>query len=137
MNRPDAYLFFDGNCAEAMRFYERVLGGKIDTLMTAGESPEAANFPPESRNRVLHSHLAFDSGALMASDWMAPQPFEKKQGFSLSVTAKTVDEGKRLFDELSAGGHATMPFGKSFWSEGFGMLIDQFGTPWMVSVEHS
>ncbi|HEY8020283.1 MAG TPA: VOC family protein, partial [Thermoanaerobaculia bacterium] len=39
MPQLDTYLVFDGNCAEAMRFYERTLGGKLETLMTHAESP--------------------------------------------------------------------------------------------------
>jgi PhnB protein len=136
MTRLDAYIFFDGNCAEAMSFYEGALRGKIENLMKAGDSPDAASLPPGAADRVMHAHLIFDNGNLMASDWMAPEPFEGRHGFSLSLTANR-DEAQRLFDELSAGGQVTLPFGKTFWSDGFGMLVDRFGTAWMVSVERA
>jgi PhnB protein len=133
MTKLNAYLFFDGNCAEAMTFYESVLRGKLE-LTKQGDSPEPAP-SPESADKIMYARLEFEEGVLMASDWLAPQPFEKRQGFSLALGTPSMEEGKRLFDELSAGGHVTMPFGKTFFSEGFGMLVDQFGTAWMVNVE--
>jgi PhnB protein len=128
----NAYLFFDGTCADAMRFYERTLGGKLE-LMSTANAPAAAQVPPGSADRILHAHLDFDGGTLMASDWIAGEPYERMQGFSLSVAYSTVAEAKRIFDALAAGGKVTMPFEKTFWAEAFGMLVDRFGTPWMVS----
>ena len=74
MNQLNAYLFFDGTCADAMRFYERTLGGKL-SLMTHADSPMAGEKPPGSADRILHARLDFDDGMLMASDWMAGQPY--------------------------------------------------------------
>ena len=127
-----AYLFFDGTCADAMRFYERTFGGKLD-LMTGASSPVADQIPPGTADRILHARLVFDGGTLMASDWIAGQPYEKMQGFSLSLIYPTTAEAKRIFDILADGGKVTMPFEKTFWAESFGMLVDRFGTPWMVN----
>jgi PhnB protein len=132
MHQLNTYLFFDGNCADAMRFYERTLGGKL-SLMTHAESPMAAETPPGSANRILHARLDFDGGMLMASDSMVGQPYEGMKGFSLSLIYPTEAEGRRMFDALAQGGHVIMPMQKTFWSEGFGMLVDRFGTPWMVN----
>lgn len=128
----DSYLLFDGNCAEAMRFYEKTLGGKIEMSMTYGESPEPEHCPPGSKDRIMHTSLLIDGRRLMASDTPAGQPPKGMHGFALSVNYPTADEALRVFDALSAGGSAMMPFGKTFWAEGFGMLTDKFGTPWMV-----
>jgi PhnB protein len=128
----DVYLHFDGNCAEAMRFYERTLGGKIAMMMTAAESPVADQFPAERRNQVIHATLILGERRLMASDWMAPSPYPGLHGFGVSLNYPTVPEAQRVFDALAEGGKATMPFGKTFWAEGFGMLVDRFGAPWMV-----
>lgn len=135
MFQIDAYLTFDGTCADAMRFYERTLGGKL-MLMTNGESPMAAQTPPGGANRILHARLDFGGGRiLMASDSMVGQLFEPMQGFSLSLSYPGAAEGKRIFDALAQGGSTRMPFQKTFWAEGFGMLVDRFGTPWMVNAE--
>lgn len=133
MPQLDAYLFFDGNCAEAMRFYEKTLGAKLESLMTNAEAPPG-QAPPGSGDRVMHASLLVDGRRLMASDAMADQPYERMQGFSLSLTYPGVDEARRIFDALADGGKVIMAFGETFWTKGFGMVVDRFGTPWMVNV---
>ncbi len=128
----NAYLNFDGTCADAMRFYERTLGGKLD-LMTHGESPIAAQTPPGSADRIMHARLVLDGGVLMASDAMAGASPKGMHGFALALTYPSAAEAKRVFDALSQGGKVTMPLQKSFWAEAFGMLIDRFGTPWIIN----
>lgn len=136
MPQINAYLFFDGTCAEAMRFYERTLGGKMEMMMTHAQAPDAPPSPPGAGERIMHARLSIDGGGtLMASDSMVGQPYGGMKGFSLSLGYGTVAEGKRIFDALAAGGQVTMPFAKTFWAEGFGMLVDRYGTPWMVNVE--
>lgn len=129
----DSYLFFNGNCAEAMRFYERVLGGKMEMMMTYGQSPQPEHCPAGSQDRIMHARLVLDGRALMASDTPASQPNPGMNGFSLSLNYPTADEGRRVFDALAASGKVHMPMGKTFWAAAFGMLADRFGTPWMVS----
>jgi PhnB protein len=131
----ETYLIFDGNCAEAMRFYEKLLGGKIETMMTNAESPIADQMPPGTANdRILHARLILEDGrALMASDGMASEKYDGMKNFSLSIHYPSLDDGQRVFDALAEGGKITMPLGQTFWSERFGMLVDRFGTPWFVS----
>jgi PhnB protein len=133
MSQLNAYLFFDGTCADAMRFYERTLGGKLEMMLTHAESPMADKAPPGSADRIMHARLAIDGGALMASDSMAGQPYGGMKGFSLSLIYPTVADAKRVFNALAAGGQVTMPIEKTFWAEAFGTLVDRFGTPWMIS----
>ena len=131
----DSYLFFDGQCAEAMRFYERVTGGKIQAMLKYSESPvptDPAHCGPGSEDRIMHAHLVIDGRNLMASD-TPPGMFKPMQGFALSLYYDSPEEGKRKFDQLAEGGTVTMPFGPTFWAKGFGMLTDRFGTPWMVN----
>ena len=132
----EAYLSFDGNAAEALSFYAKCLNGKILFSQTFGESPMAADTPASHKSRIMHATLEAQGRQIMASDLPPGMAFEGYKGFSLSVQAKNVEEGKKLFDALSAGGKVTMPFGKTFWAEGFGMLEDKFGVPWMVNCEH-
>jgi PhnB protein len=131
MKKLETYLFFDGNCAEAMRFYEKTLGGKA-TLLPAKDAPDQSHFAPGSGDRIMHSKLELDGMLIMASDWLAPTPYPGMSGFSVSLSVPTAEEAKNLFDRLADGGNVTMPFGKTFYSSGFGMLIDRFGTPWMI-----
>ena len=134
MKKVATYLFFNGNCAEAMRFYEGVLGGNLFS-MKAKESPDAAKFPPDRGDWLLHAKLESGGIVLMASDWMHPGPYPGMNGFAVTLEVPTAGDAKTLFDKLAAGGQVTMPFTKTFYSDGFGMLVDRFGTPWMVMAQ--
>jgi PhnB protein len=126
------YLIFNGNCAEAFKFYAQCLGGKIGMMQTYGESPAKEHVPAAVHNRVIHVRMTVGNEPLMGSDAPSEQ-FEKPQGTSVSITVPTAAEAERIFKALSDGGTVTMPFAKTFWSAGFGMTVDRFGTPWMVN----
>jgi len=129
----DTYLFFDGQCAEAMRYYERTLGGRLEAVLTYGDSPEPQQCPPGAKDLVMHTALKLGDRTLMASDVppsMGPKPMA---GFALSLAYPSTEEARRIFDALSQGGSVTMPMTKTFWADSFGMLVDRFGTAWMVS----
>jgi PhnB protein len=125
------YLFFNGNCAEAFGFYERTLGGTITAMQTHGDSPARDHVKPEAYDTIVHACLDIDGMLLMASD--NPMGYDKPQGFSVSLGVKSTAEGRRVFDALADGGQVTMAFSETFWSPGFGMVTDRFGTPWMVN----
>lgn len=132
MPKLEAYLFFDGNCAEAMRFYERALGGTL-RLMTHAESPVAEQSPPGSEDRIMHARLDLDGGVLMASDSMVGQPCGAMNGVALALSYPDVAEARRTFDLLADGGTVTMPLAETFWADAFGMVVDRFGTSWMIN----
>ena len=133
MAQFEPYLSFNGSCAEAMRFYEKTLGGKLEMMMTQAEAPPSPGMPAGSPDRIMHASLMLGDRRLMASDTMAGQPFEGMHGFSLSLSYPSVAEANKVFDALSAGGKVTMPMGPTFWVEAFGMLVDRFGTSWMFN----
>jgi PhnB protein len=136
MLQPIPYLAFNGNCAEAVRFYERVLGGKLEVLMSGGDSPMAAHIPKEFAHRILHARLVLPGGGvLFAGDAPAQVPYEGIKGVSLTLNYDTAAQAQKVFDALSAGGTVTMPMQQAFWAKTWGMLIDRFGTPWIVNGE--
>lgn len=128
------YLHFNGQCQEAFGFYERILGGKVEFSMTHGESPMKDQVKPEWHGKIMHARMRIGDQVLMGSD-PPPNYYEQPQGFMLSLSAKAPDEAGRLFRSLSEGGQVKMPLQKTFWAEAFGMLVDRFGIPWMVSCE--
>src|SRR5437764_12610199 len=134
MKKLETYLFFDGNCAEAMRFYESVIGGKAK-LLPAKDAPDQSHFAPGSGDRIMHSKLELDGIILMASDWLASDPYPGMSGFSITLEVPTAAEAKSLFDKLADGGRVNFPLQKTFYSDAFGMLVDRFGAPWMVMAE--
>jgi PhnB protein len=132
----DTYLFFDGNCEQAIKFYERCLGGKIEAMMRYEGSPAEQEVPAEWRNRVMHACLMVGDRMLMASD-CPPGRFDRPQGFSVSLAVAEPAEAERAFNALAQDGKITMPLEKTFWSARFGMLVDKFGIPWMVNCEQT
>jgi PhnB protein len=130
------YLLFNGQCEAAFRFYEACLGGKIEGLMTHGDSPMAQQVPAEWRSKIIHARMTVDGMTLMGSD-VPPDHYERPQGFSVSLSVKEPGEAERVFQELSQNGKVQMPIQKTFWSIRFGMLVDQFGIPWMVNCEQA
>ncbi len=129
------YLFFDGRCEEAIEFYRKALGAKVEMLMRFKESPE----PPQEGcgggdpNKIMHSAFKVGDTLIMASDGMAAGKPEFK-GFSLSISVKTVTEADKLFNALAEGGQVQMPQMKTFFSPRFGMVADRFGVGWMIIV---
>jgi PhnB protein len=125
------YLNFDGNCAEAFRFYERVLGGRLE-LLTHADSPMADHGGPEWRDRVLHACLVIGDQRLMASD-TPPGVLPRPQGLYVSLHTETPEDAERIFGALAQGGEVTMALEPTFWSPRFGICRDRFGTPWMIN----
>lgn len=128
------YLGFSGQCEEALKFYEQCLGGKIEALMTYGESPMAAQFPPDWKSKIIHGRLKVGEAVLMAGD-APPDCYQKPNGFSVALGLKDPAEAERIFQALSEGGSVQMPLQKTFWARQFGMAVDRFGTPWMINCE--
>ena len=142
------YLNFDGTCAEAMAFYAKLFGGQIVYQGTFGDMPASPGMPPlpdAAKQRIMHAHLQVGAQAIMASDTMPSAPgqdpatcgggYHKPQGMWVSIGVDSFAEGQRVFDGLAQGGQVSMPYAATFWSPGFGMVTDRFGTPWMVNVK--
>jgi PhnB protein len=130
------YLNFNGQCEAAFKFYERCLGGKIVFTMTYGESPMADKVPSDWRKKILHVRLMVGDQALMGAD-APPEHYEKPQGFSVTIGIDDPADAERIFHALAEKGTVTMPIQKTFWALRFGMLVDQFGIPWMINCEEA
>lgn len=126
------YLYFSGNCEEAFKFYERLLGGKIVDMMTHAGTPAEAQTPPEWANKILHARLKVGDWVLMASD-APPQHYQKPAGFSVCLQLADPAEAERIFQALAENGTVQMPLQKTFWAERFAMFVDRFGIPWMIN----
>jgi PhnB protein len=126
------YITFNGRCEEAFDLYARVLGGRIEMKSTFREMPAEVGMPADWQDKIMHVSLRIGEDVLMGSD-APPGHFQQPQGFSVSVHPDNVEDGKRIFDALAEGGTVKMPFQETFWAQGFGMLDDRFGIPWMVN----
>jgi PhnB protein len=126
------YLSFNGNCEAALKFYQKVLGAKIEATYNYGGGPEEMQIPADYKNKLMHAQITVDGEMLMAAD-APPGHYQKPQGFSVSLQVEDPNDAEKRFKALAEGGTVTMPFGKTFFAKGFGMCIDQFGIPWMVN----
>ena len=134
MPQLNAYITFNGQCAEAMQFYETALDGKLEAMMKNAQSPMADQVPPGSGDLVMHAKLVLDNGVLMASDAMPGcMPYEGMKGFALTLTYDDASQARDVFARLAEGGTVYMPMESTFWADAFGMLVDRYGTPWSVN----
>jgi PhnB protein len=130
------YLSFNGQCEAAFKFYEQCLGGKIEAMMPYAGSPMEADVPPEWRNKIMHVNLKVGDQELMASD-SPPEYYEETKGFSVLLSIDDPAEAERVFHALAENGTVRMPIQETFWAARFGMLVDQFGTPWMINCDQA
>ena len=130
------YLFLDGRCEEAIEFYKKSLGAKVEMMMRFKESPEPPQpgmCPPNSDDKIMHACIRIGDAQVMASDGRCGGQPEFK-GFALSVDAKDEGDADRIFTALADGGKVQMPLTKTFFSPRFGMVADKFGVGWMVII---
>lgn len=128
------YLFFDGNCEEAFKFYEKTLGGKIEAMLRTEEAPTDAQraMGDGMKGKIMHAFMRIGDFSLMASN-SPREHFQKPQGSAVCLNYDDAAEAERIFKALSAGGNVPMPAGPTFFARFFGMCTDKFGTPWMVN----
>lgn len=128
------YLTFNGNCEEAVRFYEKVLGGEA-TIMHFGDAPPNPAFPvPEDlKNLVLHAELRKDGHVINFSDWCTPNAsYSTGNNISFALQFNTKEETKAMFDALSVGGTIEMDLQETFFSPLYGKITDKFGIMWQI-----
>ena len=133
MTALDPYLIFDGNCAQAMAFYAEALGGHIEMMMTYGQVPVANECTADSAERVMHARLRLGERSIMASDCPTGQPYDGMRHISLCLSFDSVAEAERIYDVLRQDGEVRMALTPTFWAGAFAMLVDRFGTPWMIN----
>jgi PhnB protein len=130
---PTIYLFFDGNCLEAMTHYANTLGGEIGAVFRNADAPDAQSRMPGGDDLVMNMTMRLGAATVMASDAPAGM-YQKPQGFSVSIAPPSRAEFDRIFDALAKDAQAVMmPPSETFWAERFAMFTDRFGTPWMLS----
>ncbi len=131
------YLFFTGNCEEALNFYKGIFGGEVAGLMRWKDMPKDAGGPevtPENEQKVMHARFQSDSVSLMAAD-ASPGKTYGEGPISLCLGMTDPAEAQRVFDGLAAGGNVEMPLADMFWGAMFGMLTDKYGIDWMIECE--
>ena len=131
----DPYLFFGGNCRAAFTRYAEIFGGE-PYMMRMGDAPDQSGVPTDKQDYLIHAALKFENGSvLMGSDDPTTESFGPVQGMQVSYSAADAQDAARVFDALARGGKPVQPLIETFFSPAFGMVVDQFGTPWMIVAE--
>lgn len=133
MKEMNAYLIFNGNCREAMTFYQKCLGADLQ-MMPFSDMP-GGNVPKEAKDLLAHARLTKGATVLMASDNMPGMPFQQGNNFSVCLNCESVQETEKLFNALSENGKVTMALQETFWALRYAMFTDQFGIHWMLNLE--
>lgn len=131
---PIPYLFFNGQCAEALAAYADIFGGEILEQLPATQMPPEYPVAEERKDWVMHARMKIGEGHLMASDYIMGES-AAMAGSSVMMDFPTAAEGKAAFDRLAEGGQVEMPWAPTFWAAGFGTLTDKFGIKWMIGCE--
>lgn len=132
MLQVSPHLTFDGQCRAAFETYQRILGGTLTTLMSYGDSPMATQVDALWHDRIVHATLVLPGTELLGADAL-PQDYEAPRGIFVVLTVDDPDRGKAIFDALAEHGRVRVPFAATFWSPGFGVLVDRFRVPWEIN----
>ena len=129
--RVNTYLNYGGNCAEAFRFYEEHLGGRIGMMMKHSDMPDPSKVISGMENAVLHATITIGETMLMASDVPADR-WKPMRSVYLALNVASDADAERLFALLAEGGEVFMPMQETFFASRFAQLRDKFGTSWML-----
>ena len=136
MVKSTPFLLFDGNCADAMRFYQSCLGGELTVTMLA-DTPMKDQAPPELHDKVAYARLVHGEVDISATDWQH-QTRRPRQGNTVAVylTGRSYEELQPIFDALAVGADPDLldelrdlPFGI------YGHLADRYGVHWFFRGE--
>jgi len=133
--QPIPYLFFKGDCAEAMRLYGRVFGAEPEILSAEAAPEDVRRQMGDAASGVMHAAVRVGDGWLFASDDMSANPPPPMEGSSIALAFPDDAETRRVWDGLAEGGSVRMPLEPTFFSPLFGTLTDRFGTRWMLMTE--
>lgn len=129
------YLLFNGETAQAMGFYQEVLGGTLD-INRFSEMPDfEQHFTEDMADRVMNAQLRCDGAVLMASDGCPDQPVGKRDGCSIAIEISDPVRAANVFEALAKDGEVLMAWAPTFWAAGFGMVKDKYDVSWMINNE--
>lgn len=129
------YLNFNGNCSDAMKFYQSVFGGELE-MSPYGDTP-GMSLTEEQKKLIIHATLKNDVLSFMACDGKPDAPVVFGDNVHLSLASKDEKRLTEYFNKLAEGGRVDMPLAKQFWGDTFGMVTDKYQIHWMVNISAS
>lgn len=129
MHQIITYLTFNGNCREAMEFYQCCLGGEL-ILQTISETPEGGKFPDTFKDLILNACLKNENMLLMGTD-LNDNNLIKGNAVSILIDSNNEEQIMKYYQKLGEGGTVIQPLGKTYWGNLFGGLTDRYGHHWL------
>lgn len=131
------YLYFNGNCREALEYYAEVFKTEKPRLMLYGDMPSNEKFPmdEEAKKRVLHAEIKIKENTLMFSDSFPGTDLVMGGNIELVYMSGDMEEVKYIFSKLKEEGKVAMELQETFWSKCYGTLTDKYGIGWQISYE--
>jgi PhnB protein len=108
------YINFGGRAGEALEFYHKVLGGKLDQQAKRLES---------------------EGGVIIGVDGHPDYPAKVGENIAVAILGADRDHMAKIFEGLAEGGKVKGKLEKREWGGETGYLEDKFGINWVVSVE--
>lgn len=131
MKHATTYIHFDGNCREAMTFYQKCFEGELQLNTYPDASGKPSTDPGAT---IMHSQVLLGGmPLLMASDTTPEGPVKAGNNFSVAIECESIEEIERLFNGIGEKGKVRLPLSDMPWGARFGMLTDQFGIQWMFN----
>ncbi|PZF73233.1 VOC family protein [Taibaiella soli] len=127
------YLFFNGNCEEAINFYKDTLKGEVLFMQRFVDSPMPCE--DADKNKVMHATLKMENFMMMFSDSDSKHEITFGNNYSLSLDFKDAESLDSTFAALAAGGSTEMAPQDMFWGARFAMCTDKFGVKWMFNYD--
>lgn len=134
----EVYLYFNGNCREAVEFYAQVFGTDKPRILTFGDTPPNPDYPltEDMKKLVMHTFLTIKGSKVMFSDVAPGTPFTVGNNINLIVGTNDVEEIKVWFNQLKIGGTVQMDLQETFWSKCYGSILDKYGTLWQLNYDN-
>ena len=127
----EPYIFFKGDCQEAMNFYKNIFGGELE-VVSYDTMPDDMPGKAEMAGKLMNAVLSGGDVVIRGSDTQQASPETKK--VELCLTSDDEEKMRKVYDQLAEGGNAKYPLKKEFWGDIFGTLTDKFGVDWMIDI---
>jgi PhnB protein len=125
------YIYFNGNCQEALDFYQQVFAGKASEVNFYEKNPKEVH--EEHKGKIMHAKLSFDEVSLMMSDAMPGQKVTAGDNIYMSLDFDSEKQLEETFEKISQDGQVTHPLQNMFWGAKFGTIKDKFAVNWMFN----
>ncbi len=132
------YITLNGNCKEAVAFYEKALNAKVIMSQTYSEAPSGDYPMPEAaKDLIVHARIDLGGEQIMFSDSFPGQPVPNESFITLALSVNSLEQTTSIYNALKEGGTILMELGETFWSKSYAMLIDRFGVQWQLNYDET